>query len=645
MNRNQTKEYLKTKIEDYLSLMGINTKKKFRCLNPNHEDKNPSMSLDKRNYQAHCFSCGAKYDIFSLIGINENLSSFPEQFKKACELYNIEVDGYKPKKVIPSIRRNYPIQDYRKYFQDCQMKISNTDYPQSRGLSYMTINHFKLGFDENFTQSTGNQVWKALIIPTGNNSFVARNTNPQVDKHNRYRKVGESQIFNIEDLKTSNQPIFICEGEIDALSIWELGKSVIALGSTSNKDKFLSLLEKEKPSQPLILALDNDVEGKNTSQTLSDALKTLSIDFIIYNPYDDFKDANEALIANREYFQNNLISAEMECNKIRLEKLKQYQKEYVSEYIQDFLNGISNSVNTPVVSTGFRKLDNSLNGGLYEGLYIIGAISSLGKTTFTMQIADQIAQFGTDVIIFSLEMARNEIIAKSISRNTFTLALKNHMDTKFAKTSRGITTGAKYSNYSNQETDLINKAISIYQQSAKNMIIKEGIGDIGVQQVREYAQNHISITEKRPIVIIDYLQILSPYSQKMTDKQNTDKSVLELKRISRDFKIPVIAISSFNRANYNTPVSMEAFKESGAIEYSSDVLIGLQLKGAGQKDFDINAEKNRNPRNIELVILKNRNGSTGEKISYRYYSMFNHFEEVQEEKSFINNKKVDEVII
>lgn len=50
MNRNQTKEYLKTKIEDYLSLMGINTKKNFRCLNPNHEDKNPSMSLDKRNY-------------------------------------------------------------------------------------------------------------------------------------------------------------------------------------------------------------------------------------------------------------------------------------------------------------------------------------------------------------------------------------------------------------------------------------------------------------------------------------------------------------------------------------------------------------------------------------------------------------------
>ncbi|MCL1914333.1 MAG: hypothetical protein FWG10_10790 [Eubacteriaceae bacterium] len=46
---------------------------------------------------------------------------------------------------------------------------------------------------------------------------------------------------------------------------------------------------------------------------------------------------------------------------------------------------------------------------------------------------------------------------------------------------------------------------------------------------------------------------------------------------------------------------MEGFKESGAIEYSSDVLIGLQLEGAGVKSFDVNEEKKRNPRRIELV--------------------------------------------
>jgi replicative DNA helicase len=124
-----------------------------------------------------------------------------------------------------------------------------------------------LGFDEHFNQSTGYQSWKALIIPTGEHSFVARNTDPNADKKNRYRKVGESQLFNVEALNF-NKPIFICEGELDALSIWELGKSVIGLGSTSNKDKFLSLLEKNKPTQPLILALDNDSEGQHASQRL-----------------------------------------------------------------------------------------------------------------------------------------------------------------------------------------------------------------------------------------------------------------------------------------------------------------------------------------------------------------------------------------
>ena len=71
---------------------------------------------------------------------------------------------------------------------------------------------------------------------------------------------------------------------------------------------------------------------------------------------------------------------------------------------------------------------------------------------------------------------------------------------------------------------------------------------------------------------------------------------------------------------------MEAFKESGAIEYSSDVLIGLQLKGAGEKNFDANEEKKKSPREIELIILKNRNGSTGDKLGYRYYPLFNYFE-------------------
>ena len=128
-------------------------------------------------------------------------------------------------------------------------------------------------------------------------------------------------------------------------------------------------------------------------------------------------------------------------------------------------------------------------------------------------------------------------------------------------------------------------------------------------------------------MVVDYVQILAPHSERATDKQNMDKAVLELKRLSRDYKTPVIAISSLNRANYNTAISMEALKETGGLEYSSDVLIGLQLKGAGEKNFDVNEAKKKTPREIELVILKNRNGRTGDKLEYKYYPMFNYFKE------------------
>ena len=257
----------------------------------------------------------------------------------------------------------------------------------------------------------------------------------------------------------------------------------------------------------------------------------------------------------------------------------------------------------------------------------MGAISSLGKTTLITQMADNIAQNGNDVLIFSLEMARAELMAKSISRHTLEITLASGGDTRNAKTTRGITTGKRYADYSGAEKDLIKAAITSYKQYAERIFISEGMGDIGAAQVREEAKKHISFTGRTPTIIIDYLQILAPHSERATDKQNTDKAVMELKRISRDFKTPVIAISSFNRQSYNSPVTMEAFKESGAVEYSSDVLIGLQLAGAGDKDFNVDEEKKRDPRNIELVILKNRNGKTGDKLIFKYYPPFNYFME------------------
>ena len=328
---------------------------------------------------------------------------------------------------------------------------------------------------------------------------------------------------------------------------------------------------------------------------------------------------------------NQVASNKIESEEEKRHKsmLEQYKGANAKDNINDFIDGINNKANTPPTSTGFPLFDEVLSGGMREGLTVIGAISSLGKTTMAQQIADNVAQSGRDVLFISLEMARSELMSKSISRETLLEVLENDGDIRNAKTSIGITDASKHKNYSKNEKRLINTAIERYNEYAGHIYIVEAFGQIGFQDVRELVNIHYKKTGKAPLVVIDYLQIMKPDDPRATDKSNTDKAVNGLKQISRDFKTTIIAISSLNRESYNRPMSLTAFKESGAIEYSSDVLIGLDftkmLDNANEMDFE--EEKDKVPRNITLTILKNRNGRTGKRINYLYDPRFNYFEE------------------
>ena len=603
-----------------------------------------------------CFSCNAGGDIFDLYGAINGTTDHNEQLRGLSEMYGIQVASYRstaqedfsPEYQNHAKNEQYthnsihtsvytqadpPQQtDYTDFFLQAHKAVEQTDYWKRRGLSKETVDRFKLGYVAEWRHPKAPKAPTSprLIIPTSPYSYLARDTRDQIPEEQRAyskSKVGSIQLFNKKALQTATKPIFIVEGELDALSIIEVGGEAVALGTTTKSKALIELLKAQAPAQALIIALDNDEAGQRASRELTEGLQGLNIPCYSFNPCGQYKDANEALQRDREALTIAVEEAEHLQDEEAQAQKEAYLKNSTAHYLQSFVNGIADSVDTPYIPTGFKKLDSVLDGGLYEGLYIVGAISSLGKTTIITQIADQIAQAGTDVLIFSLEMARAEIMAKSISRHTLQSVLATGGDIRNAKTARGITTGKRYIDYSQTERDLINSSIMEYSKYAQNIYISEGVGDIGAEQIRETVQKHILFTGKTPVVIIDYLQILAPYSERATDKQNTDKAVMELKRISRDYKTPVIGISSFNRANYKEAVTMEAFKESGAIEYSSDILIGLQLKGAGKKDFDANEAKRKDPREIELVILKNRNGRTGDSLSFNFYPLFNYFEE------------------
>lgn len=666
MTREEAKDYIKQQLPEYLRGRRLPLDKNFKCLNPDHADKTPSMSYHKDNNKVHCFACGATYDMIDIIGIDFNITDVGEKFKKAYDLYSIEIEEDGRTASNTSSRSGdtattpeaptapEQITDFNNFFLLANKDLDKTDY--HRGISTETLNAYIVGYVENWRhpKHPNAPASPRLIIPITKYNYIARDTRsdltPEQEEYKKQKVKGKervSWIYNKQVLESADKPIMIVEGEIDALSIIDAGGEAVALGSTGNVGAFLEYIRTHKPVQPLVISLDQDEAGQEAEQKLINGFLEQNISFYRWNVSGAYKDANDRLINDREGLKKELAEIQKELPGIlesaadqekrkeaeaKKNALEEYRQENAANYaLQSFIDGIAENANTEFIPTGFNNLDQALDGGLYEGLYIIGAISSLGKTTLILQVADQIAQQGHDVLIISLEMSKFELIAKSISRETFIECLNSGEDPKNAKTNRGITTGARYANYTSKETSIIQKAMAAYGDYAGHIFIYEGVGDIGADQIREKITKHKELTGKAPVVIVDYLQILAPANDKATDKQNTDKSVTELKRISRDYKTPVIAISALNRQSYKDKVTMESFKESGAIEYSSDILLGLQLQGIGENSFDLDKAKQKTPREIELAILKNRNGQSNIKVSFEYYTMFNYFQETKQQ--------------
>ena len=677
MNREEARQYIIDRSTDYLR--PDRSKKGYICpiCGSGSGNKGTGITTKDKVHFTCWAGCFTNSDIIDIIGQENGLTDYNDKLQKAADVFNITIErGYsrmdaredfapateyqKQDKIEQNTQQSLHNNtytttqteaepDYTSFFLQANKDIEKTSY--HRGLTLETLNRFKLGYVEKWKHPKAPQAPASprLIIPTSKHSYLARDTRAELtEEQQKYSKskVGKVRIFNSRALREAQKPIFVVEGELDALSIIDVGGEAIGLGSTANRRALLAMLESQKPSQPLIIAMDNDEAGTRANKELTEGLERLKIPFYRIDIAQPYKDANEALNRDREAFKAAVEQAEnIEAEALEAEK-EQLKREAVLYSLQDFIkNIIEESKRAAFLPTGFSTLDSILDGGLYAGLYVVGAISSLGKTTFCLQVADQVAQRGQDVLIFSLEMARNELIAKSVSRLTLIKDLEENGTTAHAKTTRGILTGTRYKDYSQTERKLIQDAIAAYGQYGANIYITEGIGNVGIEEIRDKVQKHIKLTGKAPVVVIDYLQIIAPADIRATDKQNTDKAVLELKRLSRDYSIPVIGISSFNRDNYTAPVNLASFKESGAIEYSSDVLIGLQYEGMDYQEGEADGARQKRIRelvktaeqqgrsgqaqSIQVKILKNRNGSKGDTL-LDFYPMFNYFTDKRE---------------
>ena len=588
-----------------------------------------------------CFSCGTSGDVFDLAGAVFQTDDKREQLEIVAQFAGARGDEEpcRVKKVAKhQASENDSTEDYaegRKAEHEKIIAAQNSlnsesiAYLKGRGFSEEEIHRFGFGF---------NPRTRRIIIPwsTQNDEYYHIDRAMDDDATPKYLKpssqeVGAQPVH--DELAFEQRFFFVVEGLFDAFAIMACGYPAVALGSVDDK----AFIEKAQTYKGcIILALDCDDAGRAGAKRVAAKLADVDIQFASSLP--GAKDACELLASDRgaleKWCASNMASAVAVVLEKKEERLRSLSCVNPADAATDIY--MLEDADDPI-PTGVRVLDNALGGGLKRGLIMLGAVSSVGKTTLLNMIADNLAESGTPVLFVTIEQSARELTAKSLSRHMYLV------DHELGNVSYSdLDTKSERMCWSEKRNNLLAEAWSWFTEHvAPHERYLQARDQPSVADIAETAYAMKDRFDTKPIVIIDYLQLLAPMSDRDSDKQAVDKNVMALRQLSRDMKTTIICVSSLNRASYSGTIDIDSFKESGAIEYGADILLGLQprnlaesLEGVSEGKQKAEAKKIMTNmkaafrRECELVILKQRAGVVPAKgLPIDFLPRFSLFEE------------------
>lgn len=288
----------KTYLWDYLQKYHNVTSPKrfFHCLNPNHIDNNPSMMFTDKYNICKCFSCGASYDIYDLIGLDYDLHNFKEQLEKVQELYL----GYVPVKKEVKKEIDNKIYDYINYYNKCFKNRYKTTYLEQRGITRELIDKYKIGYDEER---------QLVVFPINKHCYFARS----VVNNDKIKSRGSSDIWNKKYIKENNQLVYVTEGIIDALSLEVIDPNVkvMSINGVGNINSLIYALKENNFNGTIGIVFDKDGAGKKATDELKKELAKINVNSFstsMIATFDDIskvKDINMALINNKDLLKRN----------------------------------------------------------------------------------------------------------------------------------------------------------------------------------------------------------------------------------------------------------------------------------------------------------------------------------------------------
>ena len=281
--------------------------------------------------------------------------------------------------------------------------------------------------------------------------------------------------------------------------------------------------------------------------------------------------------------------------------------------------------------TGFAGLDD-LTSGLHEGdLVIIAARPGMGKTSFVLNIAVNVAAPATvqgengqgaeespgfGCAVFSLEMPKEQIATRMVCSEA-------HVDV--GKVRKGLLVGEDWSRLTQAASFLAHLPIWVDDTAALTVLdLRSKVRRIQAELSRSVEQGVEG--PKLGCVIVDYLQLMKGRDGVNSREQEISEISRGLKQLAKELRVPVIALSQLNRAvetrsEKNKRPQLSDLRESGAIEQDADMIVFIYRDEYYNKDSQARGV-------AEIIVAKQRNGPTG-KVPVKFTSSCTRFDNLE----------------
>lgn len=354
--------------------------------------------------------------------------------------------------------------------------------------------------------------------------------------------------------------------------------------------------------------------------------------------------AGQSVTMNEIYEEGFNITADSYLT----QNISRIKPDIFGDYLKKIESNNGKDCSGEIIPTGIDALDAILGGGFATGLHVIGANPGMGKTSLMLHILINLALNKRHSLFFSLDMSAIQTTMRLVANTSYRFDDLENKTINDISNAKVIMKDKKVDCSVQELCDRYSTAIDPYINILS--VHGDSLGKIDksvtyIESVETAIKNFKQYSKARPVVVIDFLQLLrnKPSSTfrdendgeitlKSYDKRlEMDHIIDALKDLSTVYDVPIIVITSINRSSYtksngysNDDYDISFSKESGNIEYMADVLIRLTSSDGATVFGGPNMER------VNLIVVKSRSGKQHVNIPLDFIPEYAYFQNVEE---------------